>query len=223
MSDRYRDPALSHNILREIQYLRRRLDDLERGHFQLDHSSISGDGKLIVVDANNREVARLGAFDTGDQGLAVRWPSSATTLLWVSDDDGFVAPWIALPWRHTASYYGLNTGTWTTMYTARTELLVAKQISFVITYWVDASTTIELRVKADTDYTDTISRSGGGSGTWHDDVCSWIHGITLPTSPVTFELQGRRTVGTGSGHIYVPEGLHMGKGFDNASTGGWVA
>lgn len=164
-----------------------------------------GKSGLTMWDAAGMQRTRVGHIAGSSYGVQVLDPASVEQLR--VDENGFSQPYLAHPWVDVADFRAVTAAGWTTTHQAQVELITHRGLFAWVTVGVDAGTTGEIRLR-NAGSGATTAAVAAPAGVFTTQQFRWLHGNTL-TGPIVFEVQARRTAGTGSINVYRPRSLTM--------------
>lgn len=163
---------------------------------------------LTMWDAAGTIRSRVGLIAGTSYGVQVRDADGIQERLRI-DEAGFRQPYLAHPWVDVADFRAVTAADWTTTHRAQVELITHEGLYAAVTATSSAGTTGEFRLRntGSGATTNAVAVPAGSGGT--NQQFRWLHGSSLSTGPIGFEVQARRTAGAGDINIYRSRSLTM--------------
>ncbi len=240
------DPALPQSVVTEFRDLKRRLDNLERSP-QLLSASIKG-GTLRVLDSNGVEIAAIGEYTAGYNGIRISdtsgqeifvagefagsfgdhvgmrvQDSTGADLAFFSDSSGQAIPRDMGPWRKgpTADLVTTTSATYVKVWESQVPVIQSTAVRTTLVVLVNVADVARVKFVAPSISTDEVTLDGSVATQWAVTL-NWLHGKTIGTGPVVFECQAKRHTGSAAAiTIFEPDsGLQQLGGVIHAATSG---
>jgi hypothetical protein len=163
---------------------------------------------FFMYDADAETRLIIGATEPGAYGVIVNDADGTTPRLWI-DETGIRSPFLASPFVAADDYKAVTSGTYVITHRAQVELITSPGLYVWVTAASDPGTTGEVRLRNNFTgaTTEAVTIPAGSSGTVQQ--FRWLHGSDLNEGPIVFEVQARRTAGTGNLNVYRPPSLTL--------------
>lgn len=200
-------PTVPADIADALTSLRTAIRRLQQAN-PLERASITR-GLLTVRDTNGDPRVEIGLLDEGGSIFGLRIRDSAGLTRFRVDDDGFQQPYLAAPVIDTTAFHTVTSSTFVSAgWQGNVESVSHKGLYVWVFVTADASTDGEIRIVSLNSGAATVALPISGGELVHTQA-RWLHGDPLGTGPQTYQLQARRTSGTGNINVYSPLTITM--------------